>query len=114
MTQDYNCDVYIPFHTDWTRFRKLLTSGRAGTWEAEKLEISELTVSVADVSHGGGLLGLAVGIMLAHLVSHLFELPMIVTLWLLGVGEFGGRRRAVRRLSRPQRGIARPDRGSAA
>ncbi len=187
-TQDYNSDVYIPFDTDWARFGKVLTYERAGTWEAEKLEISELTVSVADVAHvketariieglikqfhkkedtamfvpldllerieqaqrtftlvlgaiasislmvggigimnimlatvtertreigvrralgakrsdivwqflvetvvltaGGGLLGVVVGITLAHLVSHLFELPTIVALWspLLALG----------------------------
>ncbi|MBI5758418.1 MAG: ABC transporter permease [Planctomycetales bacterium] len=179
--QDFNGDVYIPFDTDWARFGKILTYERAGTWEAEKLEISELTVSVADVAHvketariieglikqfhkkedtamfvpldllerieqaqrtftlvlgaiasislmvggigimnimlatvtertreigvrramgakrsditwqflvetvvltaGGGLLGVAVGITLAHLVTHIFDLKTIVTVW---------------------------------
>jgi putative ABC transport system permease protein len=187
-SQDLNDDVYIPFDTDWARFGKVLTYERAGTWEAEKLEISELTVNVADVAHvketariidglikqfhkkedttmfvppdllerieqaqrtftlvlgaiasislmvggigimnimlatvtertreigvrralgakrsditwqflvetvvltaGGGLLGVAVGISLSHLVSRLFELPTIVALWspLLALG----------------------------
>jgi putative ABC transport system permease protein len=44
--QDYNRDVYIPFATDRVRFGKLLTYYRAGTFQAEKLEISQVTVSV--------------------------------------------------------------------
>ena len=54
MAQDYNHDVYIPFDTDWARFGKVLTYERAGTWENEKLEISELTVSVDDVAQVKG------------------------------------------------------------
>jgi putative ABC transport system permease protein len=44
--QDYNRDVYIPFATDRVRFGKLVTYHRAGTWQVEKLEISQITVAV--------------------------------------------------------------------
>jgi putative ABC transport system permease protein len=49
--QEYNRDVYIPFATDRVRFGKLLTYQRAGTWQAEKLEISQITVAVDQTEH---------------------------------------------------------------
>ncbi len=45
-SQDYNRDVYIPFNTDKARFGKIIMYQRAGTWQSEKLEISQLTVAV--------------------------------------------------------------------
>jgi putative ABC transport system permease protein len=44
--QDYNRDVYIPFDTDKARFGKILTYQSAGTYQSEKLEISQITVTV--------------------------------------------------------------------
>ena len=44
--QDYNRDVYIPFETDRVRFGKLLITVRAGSFQFEKLEISQITVAV--------------------------------------------------------------------
>ncbi len=44
--QDYNRDVYIPFTTDRVRFGKVITYHRAGTWQHEKLEVSQITVTV--------------------------------------------------------------------
>jgi putative ABC transport system permease protein len=49
--QDYNRDVYIPFATDQARFGKLLITFRTGSRQAEKLEISQLTVAVDDMAH---------------------------------------------------------------
>jgi putative ABC transport system permease protein len=49
--QDYNRDVYIPFATDRVRFGKLLMYYRAGTFQAEKLEISQVTISVDSMDH---------------------------------------------------------------
>jgi putative ABC transport system permease protein len=49
--QDYNQDVYIPFATDRARFGKILIYERAGTFEIEKLEISQITVAVDDTQH---------------------------------------------------------------
>jgi putative ABC transport system permease protein len=44
--QDYNRDVYIPFDTDKVRFGKVLIYERPGSITYEKLEISQLTVTV--------------------------------------------------------------------
>jgi putative ABC transport system permease protein len=44
--QDYNRDVYIPFDTDKARFGQILTYQAAGTFQAEKLQISQITVTV--------------------------------------------------------------------
>ena len=49
--QDYNRDVYIPFRTDRARFGEVLSYQRAGTWEREKLEISQITVAVDSMQH---------------------------------------------------------------
>jgi putative ABC transport system permease protein len=49
--QEYNRDVYIPFATDGARFGKVLIYERAGTFEAERLEMSQITVSVDDTAH---------------------------------------------------------------
>jgi putative ABC transport system permease protein len=49
--QDFNRDAYIPFHTDQARFGKILLTVRPGSEEAEKLEISQLTVGVDDMAH---------------------------------------------------------------
>jgi putative ABC transport system permease protein len=49
--QDYNRDVYIPFLTDKVRFGKMVTYMRAGTYQWEKLEISQITVAVDQMSH---------------------------------------------------------------
>jgi putative ABC transport system permease protein len=43
---EYNRDVYIPFATDRVRFGPILTYFKAGTYKAEKIEISQLTVVV--------------------------------------------------------------------
>ncbi|MBI3462464.1 MAG: ABC transporter permease [Planctomycetes bacterium] len=44
--QDYNRDAYIPFATDRARFGELVTYQRGVSWEAEKLEMSQITVRV--------------------------------------------------------------------
>jgi putative ABC transport system permease protein len=49
--QDYNKDVYIPFLADKVRFGELIVYRRAGTWQAEKLAISQITVAVDDMAH---------------------------------------------------------------
>jgi putative ABC transport system permease protein len=49
--QDYNADVYIPFTTDKARFGEVLMYHRAGTYEREKLEISQITVAVDEMRH---------------------------------------------------------------
>jgi len=49
--QDYNRDVYIPFTTDRVRFGEVIVYRRAGTLQREKLEISQITVSVDAMEH---------------------------------------------------------------
>jgi putative ABC transport system permease protein len=49
--QDYGRDVYIPFATDKVRFGKVLVYERAGTFEAERLEISQITIAVDDTKN---------------------------------------------------------------
>ena len=44
--QDFNRDAYVPFSTNRVRFGKVLVSFRAGSLQAEKLEITQLTVAV--------------------------------------------------------------------
>jgi putative ABC transport system permease protein len=48
--QDFNRDVYVPFSTNRVRFGKILISFRAGTLQAERLEISQLTVTVGSLA----------------------------------------------------------------
>jgi putative ABC transport system permease protein len=43
---EYNRDIYIPFATDRVRFGPILTYFKAGTYKAERIEISQLTVVV--------------------------------------------------------------------
>jgi putative ABC transport system permease protein len=49
--QDYNRDVYIPFATDQARFGKVLVNERAGSFNLEQLEISQITVGIDDMAH---------------------------------------------------------------
>jgi putative ABC transport system permease protein len=48
---DYNRDIYLPFETGKVRFGKMLMYHRAGTYQFEKLEISQLTVAVDSMAH---------------------------------------------------------------
>jgi putative ABC transport system permease protein len=47
--QDYNFDVYVPFTTDRKGFGQVVSFHRA-TQQSEKLDISQITIAVADVS----------------------------------------------------------------
>jgi putative ABC transport system permease protein len=44
--QDFNKDVYIPRTTDRARFGEILSSSKQGSYSAEKIEISQITVAV--------------------------------------------------------------------
>ncbi len=46
--QDFNKDVYIPLSTDQKRIGKILIERSEGSYKAEKLELSQLTVQVTD------------------------------------------------------------------
>lgn len=49
--QDYNRDVYIPFDTDRVRFGSTLFYVKAGTYQMERLDISQITVAVDSMAH---------------------------------------------------------------
>lgn len=49
--QDYNRDVYIPFNTDRVRFGRTVTYMSAGTYQAERLEISQVTLGVDQIEN---------------------------------------------------------------
>jgi putative ABC transport system permease protein len=49
--QDYNRDVYIPFNTDQVRFGAIVFYAKAGTYQFEKLEISQITIAVDTMEH---------------------------------------------------------------
>jgi putative ABC transport system permease protein len=44
--QDFNKDVYIPLTTDRARFGEVLTNEKQGSYTAEKIELSQITVTV--------------------------------------------------------------------
>lgn len=44
--RDYDKEIYVPFSTDKVRTGGLLLSMKAGSFQAEKLELSQITVSV--------------------------------------------------------------------
>ena len=46
--QDYNKDIYIPLTTDHTRIGEMLIERSEGSFKAEELELSQLTVRVTD------------------------------------------------------------------
>ena len=49
--QDFNRDVYIPFNTDRVRFGQMLMYEKAGTFQVERLDISQITVAVDSMAH---------------------------------------------------------------
>jgi len=49
--QDYNRDVYIPFHTDRVRIGQELMTFKSGTFKIERIDISQLTVIVDRMDH---------------------------------------------------------------
>ncbi len=49
--QDYNRDVYMPFATDQVRFGKMLITEKPGAIQAERLELSQITVAVDTMEH---------------------------------------------------------------
>ncbi len=48
--QDYDKDVYIPLRTCRARFGERIVSFRSGSSEAEETQLSQITMSVADIS----------------------------------------------------------------
>jgi len=49
--QDFTYDVYIPINTLWSRMRDVVMSRRGGNFEAEIVELSQITLQVAGRKH---------------------------------------------------------------
>ncbi len=50
-SQDYNLDVYIPLETLRARIGDMVLTSRSGSREGEIVELSQITLSVADLNH---------------------------------------------------------------
>lgn len=50
-SQDFNKDVYIPLTTDRSRFGELIMSRKQGTFTAERIELSQITVAVDSIEN---------------------------------------------------------------
>ncbi len=50
-TRNYDLEVYIPFVTDKVRTGEVLMRFKAGTFQAEKLQISQVTIGVDDLAN---------------------------------------------------------------
>ena len=49
--QDFNKDVYIPLTTDRARFGEVITTEKQGSYTAEKIELSQVTVAVDSIDN---------------------------------------------------------------
>ena len=49
--QDFSSDVYIPIETLWSRMRDVVIQRRAGTFEGEIVEISQMTLQVDSIKN---------------------------------------------------------------
>jgi putative ABC transport system permease protein len=50
-SQDFSRDVYIPISTLWARMGDMILTLRAGSFEAERVQLNQITLQVDDVSH---------------------------------------------------------------
>ncbi|GAB6167443.1 ABC transporter permease [Thermostilla marina] len=49
--QDFSRDVYIPIETLWSRIGDMVFTRRAGSFEAERVELSQITLRIDEVKH---------------------------------------------------------------
>lgn len=49
--QDYSRDIYVPIETLWLRVGDLVLTRRSGSFEGERVQLSQITLQVDDVSH---------------------------------------------------------------
>ena len=49
--QDFSNDVYIPISTLWSRIGDLVITRRSGSFEAEEIQLSQITLRIDDVQH---------------------------------------------------------------
>lgn len=50
-SQDYSRDVYVPIQTLWLRVGDLVVTRRAGSFEGERIQLSQITLQADSVSH---------------------------------------------------------------
>jgi putative ABC transport system permease protein len=50
-SQDYSKDVYVPISTLWSRVGDLIVTRRQGSFEAEKVQLNQITLQVDDVQN---------------------------------------------------------------
>jgi putative ABC transport system permease protein len=61
--QDYNLDVYIPFLADQARNGSIILTVKSSSYQIEKLEVSQLTLSVDSVDHVRQTAGIVEGLL---------------------------------------------------
>ena len=49
--QDYTRDVYVPIETLWLRVGDLVVTRRSGSFEGERVQLSQITLQAIDVAH---------------------------------------------------------------
>ena len=49
--QDFSRDVYVPIETLWLRVGDLVVTRRSGSFEGERVELSQITLQAVDVAH---------------------------------------------------------------
>ena len=49
--QDFSRDVYVPLQTLWLRVGDLVVTRRSGSFEGERVELSQITLQAVDVAH---------------------------------------------------------------
>lgn len=49
--QDYSRDVYIPIETLWLRIGDIVFTRRSGSFEGERVQLSQITLQAVDVAH---------------------------------------------------------------
>ena len=50
-SQDFSRDIYIPLQTLWLRVGDIVFTRRAGSFEGERLQLSQITLQAVDVAH---------------------------------------------------------------
>jgi putative ABC transport system permease protein len=61
--QDYNLDVYIPFLADQARNGSIILTVKSSSYQIEKLEVSQLTLSIDSVDHVRQTAGIVEGLL---------------------------------------------------
>ena len=49
--QDYSRDIYVPIETLWLRVGDLVVTRRSGSFEGERVQLSQITLQVDEVAH---------------------------------------------------------------